>query len=121
MTLSYLMGGGVGTEPHGVELFDAFPVMRAVYAEIAEWTGLSVEQILREDLPVGQEKRQSVGTIREAALALGVHDVLAALGAPPGSIGGLSLGALTSSAIAGAIGRREFIEFLAYAGEFPDP
>lgn len=99
MALGYLLGGGVGTEPHGIELHRAYPVMQRLYEQIADWTGLTVGQILEEDLPEAQEERQSVGSIRETALALSVHDILAEQDVHPSVLGGLSLGSMTSSCL----------------------
>jgi len=121
MSLGYLFGGGVGTEPHGLELYRAYPVVRQWYAEVSAWTGLTVGQILEEDLPTAQERRQSVGTVREAALAVAVHDVLAQYDLRPAVIGGLSLGAMAASCLAGAVGRRDLFEMLAYARNTPEP
>ncbi|WEH32275.1 ACP S-malonyltransferase [Streptomyces sp. AM 4-1-1] len=121
MALGFLFGGGVGTEVHGVELHKAYPVMRDLYEEIAEWTGLTVGQILEEDLPEAPEERQSVGTIRETALALGVHDVLVGHGLRPSVLGGLSLGAMTASALAGAVSRQDLFAMLSHSRYAPEP
>ncbi|QKW18555.1 ACP S-malonyltransferase [Kitasatospora sp. NA04385] len=121
MSLGYLFGGGVGTEPHGLELYRTYEVVQAWYEQVSEWTGLTVGQILEEDLPTAQEERQSVGTVREAALAIGVHDVLASFNLRPAAIGGLSLGAMTASCLAGALGRRELFEMLAASRDTPEP
>ncbi|ANW21716.1 hypothetical protein [Streptomyces clavuligerus] len=121
MPLGYLFGGGVGTEPHGIELYEGFPAVRRLYGQISEWTGLGAEQILNGELPGGQEQRQSAGSIREAALALSVHDLLAEAGLRPSAIGGLSLGALTAGALAGALERRAFFGALAHAANAPGP
>ncbi|WP_432590207.1 ACP S-malonyltransferase [Streptomyces sp. HD1123-B1] len=121
MSLGYLFGGGVGNEPHGIELYETSPLMRRLYEQISGWTGLTPEQILRDELPEGQERRQSVGSIREAALAMAVHDLLADAGLRPAVIGGLSLGAMTASALAGALDRQELFAMLTRAGSVPDP
>ena len=97
MSLGYLFGGGVGTEAHGLEFYRAYPVVREWYAEVSAWTGLTVGQILEEDLRTAQEQRQSVGTVREAALAVAVHDALAQYDLRPAAIGVLSLGAMAAS------------------------
>ncbi|WP_217180055.1 ACP S-malonyltransferase [Streptomyces sp. AC495_CC817] len=120
MALGFLFGGGVGTEVHGLEMYAAHPVMRDLYEQVSEWTGLTVGQILEEELPEPQEERQSAGTIRETALALGIHDVLAEQGLSPAVLGGLSLGAMTASCLAGSIGRRELFEMLAHARHTPE-
>ncbi|BAJ33112.1 MULTISPECIES: malonyl transferase [Kitasatospora] len=121
MSLGYLFGGGVGTEPHGLELYRTYEVVRAWYEQVSAWTGLTVGQILEDDLPTAQEERQSVGTVREAALAIGVHEVLASFDLRPAAIGGLSLGAMTASCLAGSLGRRELFELLAGSRDVPEP
>ncbi|MEV6806890.1 ACP S-malonyltransferase [Streptomyces sp. NPDC051132] len=121
MPLGYLFGGGVGTEPHGIELYEASPLVRELYEEISGWTGLTAEQILRGELPEGRERRQSAGTIRETALAIAVHDLLAEAGLRPDVAGGLSLGAMTASCLAGALDRRSLFTMLARTAEAPDP
>ncbi|MEK8168958.1 hypothetical protein NKH77_01310 [Streptomyces sp. M19] len=73
----------MGTEPHGIELHRAYPEMRRLYERIADWTGLSVGQILEDELPEPLEERQSVGSVREVALAMAVHDILAEQGVHP--------------------------------------
>ncbi|BBC30137.1 acyltransferase [Streptomyces graminofaciens] len=120
MALGFLFGGGVGTEVHGLEMYRAHPVMRDLYEQVSAWTGLTVGQILEEELPEPQEERQSAGTIRETALALGIHDVLVEQGLSPAVLGGLSLGAMTASCLAGSIGRRELFEMLAHARHTPE-
>ncbi|MEV7197031.1 ACP S-malonyltransferase [Streptomyces sp. NPDC093510] len=121
MPLGYLFGGGVGTEPHGIELYEASPLVRQLYEEISGWTGLTAEQILRGELPEERERRQSAGTIREAALAVAVHDLLADAGLRPDVVGGLSLGAMTASCLAGALDRRELFAMLARTADAPGP
>ncbi|MFD4575392.1 ACP S-malonyltransferase [Streptomyces sp. NPDC058417] len=121
MPLGYLFGGGVGTEPHGTELYEASPLVRELYEEISGWTGLTAEQILRGELPEGRERRQSAGTIRETALAVAVHDLLAEAGLRPDVVGGLSLGAMTASCLAGALDRRSLFTLLARTADAPEP
>ncbi|WP_405812828.1 ACP S-malonyltransferase [Streptomyces sp. NBC_01390] len=120
MALGFLFGGGVGTEVHGLEMYRTHSVMRDLYEQVSAWTGMTVGQILEEELPEPQEERQSAGTVRETALALGIHDVLAEQGLRPAVLGGLSLGAMTASCLAGAIGRRELFEMLAHARHTPE-
>ncbi|MFM9596382.1 ACP S-malonyltransferase [Streptomyces scabiei] len=121
MTLGFLFGGGVGADVHGLEMYRAQPVMRELYEQVSEWTGLTVGQILQEKLPEPQEERQSAVTIRETALALGIHDVLADHGLSPAVLGGLNLGAMAASCLAGSIGRRELFAMLAHARHTPEP
>lgn len=121
MSLGFLFGGGVGTEPHGIELYESSPSVQHLYDEISGWTGLSVDQILRGELPVERERRQSAGTIREAAHALAVHDALAEAGLHPSVLGGLSLGAMAASCLAGALAREALFTMLARAAHAPGP
>ncbi|WP_103503462.1 MULTISPECIES: ACP S-malonyltransferase [unclassified Streptomyces] len=121
MPLGYLFGGGVGAEPHGIELYEASPLVRRLYEEISGWTGLTAEGILRGELPAGRERRQSAGTIREAALAVAVHDLLAEAGLRPDVVGGLSLGSMTASTLAGALDRRSLFTMLARTADAPGP
>ncbi|WBB80348.1 hypothetical protein O7606_02915 [Micromonospora sp. WMMD882] len=119
MTLGYLFGGGVGNEPRGVDLYRKYPLAQEFYAQVAQWTGLTVGQILDEDLPRAPEERQSVGTVREAAHAIAVHDVLARHGLRPTVLGGLSLGGMSAASLAGAVSRRALFEMLAHARGAP--
>ncbi|MFD9734950.1 hypothetical protein [Umezawaea sp. NPDC059074] len=121
MTLGYLLGGGVGAVPHGPELHDAFPSVRRVYGEVAELTGIPVDRMLIGDLPVELRERRTVGMVREAAMALAVHDRLVEAGVRPGAIGGLSLGAMTASCLAGAVGREAFLDVLMRSGAHEEP
>lgn len=120
MALGFLFGGGVGSEVHGLEMYRTHSVMRDLYEQVSKWTGMTVGQILEEELPEPQEERQSAGTVRETALALGIHDVLAEQGLHPAVLGGLSLGAMTASCLAGSIGRQELFEMLVHARHTPE-
>ncbi|MFI9503677.1 hypothetical protein [Nocardia sp. NPDC052566] len=120
MALGYLFGGGVGSEPRGVEMHRAYTGVQNLYRQVAEWTGLTVGQILEDDLPEAPEVRQSVGTIRESVHAIAVHDVLAEQGLRPSVLGGLSLGGMSAACLAGAVGRRALFEMLAHARDTPD-
>lgn len=121
MTLAYIFGGGMNDQPGlGAELYDAYPVVRRWYGRIEERTGLSADQIIHERLP-GTERgfRQGVGTIRQAAMAIGIADVLAELGIRPAVVGGLSLGSMVAACLSGAIDRCSFIDLLARTREAP--
>ncbi|MEV8511454.1 hypothetical protein [Dactylosporangium sp. NPDC051484] len=120
MTLGYLFGGGVGNEPRGVDLYRTYAVVRNLYEQVAQWTGHTVGQILDEDLPEAPEARQSVGTVREAAHAIAVHDVLAEHGLRPAALGGLSLGGMSAASLSGAISRQALFEMLAHARGTPE-
>ena len=52
MALGFLFGGGVGSEVHGLEMYRTHSVMRDLYEQISTWTGMTVGQILEEELPV---------------------------------------------------------------------
>ncbi|HWO62217.1 MAG TPA: hypothetical protein VNO31_19535 [Umezawaea sp.] len=121
MTLGYLLGGGVGAVPHGTELYDAFPGVRRTYDEVADLTGISVERMLTGELPDELRERRTVGMVREAAMALSVHDQLVVAGVRPGAIGGLSLGAMTASCLAGAVDRAAFLDVLVRSGAHEEP
>ncbi|WNV86355.1 hypothetical protein [Umezawaea sp. Da 62-37] len=121
MTLGYLLGGGVGAVPHGSELYDAFPGVRSTYEEVSDLTGIPVERMLSGDLPEELRERRTVGMVREAAMALAVHDQLALSGVRPGAIGGLSLGAMTASCLAGAVDRPAFLDVLVRSGAHDEP
>ncbi len=122
MTIGYILGGGISHDPGaGSELYDAFDVMRALYADISGWTGLTPARIRTEELPEDTETRQSIGAIRQAALALGIHDILAEQGIRPGAVGGLSLGAMSSSCLAGSIDREAFFGLLWQTRHTPPP
>jgi hypothetical protein len=51
MGLGYLLGGGIRPEPQGPDSYRAFPVMRDLYAQTADWTSLPVSLLLDDELP----------------------------------------------------------------------
>lgn len=121
VTLTYVFGGGMNDQPGmGAQWYDAYPVVRRWYDRIEEWTGLSADQIIHERPPATERGfRQGVGTIRQAAMAIGVADVLAELGIYPAVVGGLSLGSMVAACLSGAIDRRSFIDLLARTRQAP--
>jgi [acyl-carrier-protein] S-malonyltransferase len=121
MTLGYLLGGGVGAVPHGTEMYDAFPGVRRTYDEVAGLTGVPVERMLVAELPEDLRERRNIGLAREAASALAVHEQLAVSGVRPGAIGGLSLGAMTASCLAGAVDRDAFLDVLVRSAAHEEP
>ncbi|MFC0112338.1 hypothetical protein [Kibdelosporangium aridum] len=121
MTLGYLLGGGVGAVPHGIELHRAFLLVRDLYDQISEWTGVPVEQMVAAGLSEKPTEARTVGMIREAAQALAVYELLGDAGVRPGAVGGLSLGAMTSSSIAGAVDRKVLLETLVMFGQYEEP
>lgn len=121
MALAFIIDGGLNDAPGtGTELYEAWPAVRDAYAEAARCAGLHVERMLAWELDRSGEHRQ-VGALRQAALALGVCDVLAGHGIGPDVVAGLSLGGMVGAALAGAITRRELFELLAHLRGVPDP
>ncbi|WP_277682094.1 patatin-like phospholipase family protein [Saccharomonospora azurea] len=107
MTLSYILGGGISSDPGvGTELCERYPAMRRSYEDIAGWTGLSVEDLL------GTGDAEVLPQVQQAALQFGTYDVLAGLGVYPDVIGGVSLGGLVSASLAGAVTRQELFDYL---------
>ncbi|MEU7837923.1 hypothetical protein [Nonomuraea sp. NPDC049129] len=121
MALAYIVDGGLNDNPGtGADLYERFPAVRRLYAQVHEWTGLAVERLLAWELPTQQEFRQ-VGAIRQAAVVLGLCDVLAEHGVRPDVVGGLSLGGRISACIAGSLSRRGLFGLLARLRDAPPP
>lgn len=124
MTVGYLLGAAVSDpDPRlGADLYEAYPVVRRTYAEIAEWTGIPAERILAGDFtPSGDHERFALTGIRLAAIGFGVHDLLADMGVRPGAVGGISLGGLVAASLAGALARRDLFAMLLREAETPPP
>ncbi|TCO59914.1 ACP S-malonyltransferase [Actinocrispum wychmicini] len=122
MTLGYLLGAAISDpDPrHGAELYEAFPVVRRTYDEVQAWTGIPAERILTGDFAADNDhERFAFAGIRLATLAFGIHDLLADREVHPGAVGGISLGGLISSCLAGALGRRDLFELLVQEGRTP--
>lgn len=121
MALAYIVDGGLNDQPGtGADLYERFPAVRRLYEQVHEWTGLEVGRLLAWELPAQQEFRQ-VGAIRQAAVVLGLCDVLAEHGILPDVVGGLSLGGRISACIAGSLSRRGLFELLARLRHAPPP
>ncbi|XVQ90083.1 hypothetical protein ACQP2K_22525 [Microbispora siamensis] len=121
MALAYIVDGGLNDQPGtGTDLYERFPAVRRLYEQVHEWTGLEVGRLLAWELPAQQEFRQ-VGAIRQAAVVLGLCDVLAEHGVRPDVVGGLSLGGRISACIAGSVSRRDLFELLAQLRHAPPP
>ncbi|MET9894314.1 ACP S-malonyltransferase [Streptomyces sp. NPDC006465] len=113
MTVAYVVGGRVNLDAAATDSFhESFAPVREVYARAARWTGLTAAQLRTEELPADQEERQSRGSLRQAALVLGIADVLAERGVSPSVTGGISLGGMTAGALAGALDREHYLRFL---------
>ncbi len=113
MSVAYLVGGRVSLDAAATDRFyESYASVRRSYAQAAAWTGLTVAQLRTEELPFQQEERQSRGSLRQSAYVLGLADVLAEEGIRPDLAGGISLGGMTSSCLAGAIEREAYLRFL---------
>ncbi|MER7721634.1 ACP S-malonyltransferase [Streptomyces flaveolus] len=123
VTLAYVLDGGMNDRPGaGTELYELFPSVQRTYAQIADWTGIDVQRIFHEQREPGQEHRQGVGAVRQAAAILAIADVLAEEYAiTPTSVCGLSFGALVAASLAGAVERRELFTLLMRFREVPPP
>lgn len=119
MALGYLLGGGVSREPVGLELYRAYPVMRDLYDQVADWCSLPLSMLLEDDVPEAPEARQAIGAVRLAALSIAVHDILAESGVHPSVIGGLSLGGLAGAALVGAVSRQQMFQLMVAGVDFP--
>ncbi|MEU5428592.1 acyltransferase domain-containing protein [Streptomyces olivoreticuli] len=106
----------------GAELYELFPVVRRSYEQIEEWTGLDAQRIFAEQREAGQQHRQGIGAIRQAAAVFGIADVLAEeYGIVPGAVCGLSFGALVGASLAGAVDRSDLFKLLMRMREVPTP
>lgn len=115
MTLASVFGTNLfHYDPKGVvEFYEEFPAVRASFEQASRWTGLGVEPLLYQngayDNETGRIRAVSVGL---AAAQFGIQDVLVEKGLRPDVVGGLSLGGLVSSSVAGAIERRDLMRTL---------
>ncbi|MEZ0095638.1 acyltransferase domain-containing protein [Streptacidiphilus sp. EB129] len=119
MSLAFIFGTNLlNYDPSGIAAFHATqPAVQRLYEQVSGWTGLDLDTLLRRgpqpDLDqVDIETVSRQGSIALAAAMVGIHDVLAREGVHPASVGGLSLGAMVSSCLAGALPRRELFELL---------
>jgi [acyl-carrier-protein] S-malonyltransferase len=103
-------------------LYERYATVRRTYAEIAEWTGLSPERLIHDPLPATELRfREGIGALRQAAIAFSIADLLADHGVLPDVVGGLSLGAMISASLAGAVSRAELFGLLMAARSTPPP
>jgi methylaspartate ammonia-lyase len=122
MALAYILGAGIADSLHtGQDMYEKHDGVRSLYADVAKWTGFSVDQLLTEPLPQRPHQlRWALGEIRHAVLLMAIHDVLAESGIRPAGIGGLSLGALVGSCLAGSLSRQEFFQMRARTQYIPE-
>ncbi|GGN71991.1 hypothetical protein [Nocardia rhizosphaerihabitans] len=115
MKLAYLVGGQVVLDPAVVDAFCArYPAVYRAFEHAAQRTGLPLAQLLAGRSSDDDEPQEgdSLGAVGQAALVIGLSDSLTALGVGPHAVGGVSLGALTSSCLAGAIDRGDLFDML---------
>ncbi|THA26338.1 ACP S-malonyltransferase [Streptomyces sp. RKND-216] len=101
-------------QPDGViEFYDAHEEVRESFRQASEWTGIDVEPLLKQNGEYADDgERIQVVSVGLAAAQLGIQDVLMKKGLRPEMTGGLSLGGLVGSCVAGAIERRDLMELL---------
>ncbi|MFJ9370594.1 hypothetical protein ACIRRA_40095 [Nocardia sp. NPDC101769] len=121
MTIAYLLGGQIPLEKTFVTDFCVrFPAVREVFEQAADRTGLETSDLIVGAFDGEGELVQSFGAVRQAALIIGMHDVLADRGTRPDAIGGLSLGGLVSACLAGGLDRQQLFEMLHYQRLIPE-
>jgi [acyl-carrier-protein] S-malonyltransferase len=119
VALAYILGGGLNDQPGaGRELYERYGRVRDTFRDVAEWTGLSVARVLDDDTD-DDEFRAGVGAIRQAAVVIATHDLLADHGIHPAVVAGLSLGGLIGATLAGALDRADLFALLMRAREAP--
>jgi [acyl-carrier-protein] S-malonyltransferase len=94
------------------ELYEGYQVVRDLYSDVSTWTGLTVPDLLDEDVSEKVENLHSVLAIRSLANHLSLADILAEEGLKPSAVIGLSLGLISGSCLSGALGRRDAFEML---------
>jgi [acyl-carrier-protein] S-malonyltransferase len=122
VSIVYVLYGMADHPGLGTELYERFDYVRDWYAAIENWTGLTAREIFAAPLlPENGYARQSLGPLRQAAATIAAYDVLAGYEIRPDAICGVSIGALVGGCLSGAVGRRDFIELLAYMRTAPPP
>lgn len=108
-------------QPDGViEFYDAHEEVRESFRQASAWTGIDVEPLLKQNGSYEDDvERIRVVSVGLAAAQLGIQDVLVAKGLHPEMVGGLSLGGLVGSCVAGAVDRRELMELLTHGQHQP--
>jgi hypothetical protein len=99
--------------------------VRQAYDEVAGLSGIDVDVLLRKKDRQGDRNVAMVNFISLAAGMLGIHDALCALDVSPSVIGGMSLGGMVGSCVAGALPRPTLIDILQHevhgpASDAPD-
>ena len=114
MSLAFILGQkNLTYDPTGLAgLYERHEPVRAVYDRAAQWTGLDAGLLLRPGSDPAQRSRNT--SIGLAAAMFGIADLLAGHGIHPAMVGGISLGAMVSGALCGAVSRRDVIGLLAH-------
>ncbi|MFE3329613.1 hypothetical protein [Streptomyces sp. NPDC059176] len=122
--LAFLCGTDLDAyDPSGLAAFhDCSPVLRHRYRKVAEWTGVDAGRLLGRDRSrAGPHERALIGRLALATAMLGIHDVLAVHKIRPGVLGGLGIGTMVASALAGTLPRDALIRTLAGTGRIEGP
>ncbi|MGX7763096.1 ACP S-malonyltransferase [Streptomyces angustmyceticus] len=122
--LAFLCGTALDAyDPSGPAAFhDSSPVLRHRYRQVADWTGVPAGRLLGGDhAGAGARERALLGRLAPATAMLGIHDVLAVHRIRPGVLGGLGVGAMVASSLAGALPREALIRTLADGGGPDEP
>jgi [acyl-carrier-protein] S-malonyltransferase len=94
------------------KLYESYQVVRDLYIDVSAWTGLTVSDLLEEDIPEKPEIRSSMLAIRSLANQLALADVLSEEGLKPSAVVGLSLGLTSAACLSGALRRQDAFEML---------
>ena len=114
MTVAYFMFRAARAirDIGSAELYESYQVVRDLYSDVSTWTGLTVSDLLDEDVPEKAEILHSVLAIRSLANHLSLADVLSEEGVKPSALVGFSLGLISASCVSGALSRRDAFEML---------
>ncbi|CAI7973525.1 Acyl transferase [Frankia sp. Hr75.2] len=121
MAVGYFVSRAVAELDEGsVAFHDRFPVVRRLYRDIQEWTGITPDQLLSGELPGARGTRNAVLAIRSIAGQVAVHDVLAESGLHPDAVLALSLGITSASCMVGSLTRKQVFEMLWHRRGIPE-
>ncbi|MGW7349864.1 acyltransferase domain-containing protein [Streptomyces sp. NPDC054784] len=116
MALAFMFGSNqFNYQPDGIlEFYDGNGSVRDTFHDVAKWTGVDVETLLRADVAAegDPEHQVRINLVGLAAAQLSIHDILVEKGIRPAIVGGLSLGGLVASCVAGALSREDLISLL---------
>ncbi|AXK33720.1 ACP S-malonyltransferase [Streptomyces armeniacus] len=116
MALAFIFGSNqFNYQPDGIlQFYDENASVRDTFQHVAKWTGLDVDTLLRADVAAegSPEHQVRVNLVGLAAAQLSIHDILVEKGIRPAMVGGLSLGGLVASCVAGAVSREDLISLL---------